>query len=100
MLRIGVVQTAAEGRVCLPPPGGGGRLPRAQYALIHRVPHDFLQAQAMSGNLFDLIRSRVPSPDKVLLELADGRQLSYSDALAWSGRARQHPGPARGRARR
>ncbi|TMJ26627.1 MAG: malonyl-CoA synthase, partial [Alphaproteobacteria bacterium] len=40
----------------------------------------------MSGNLFDLIRSRVPSPDKVLLELADGRQLSYSDALAWSGR--------------
>src|SRR6266704_2753307 len=86
MLRIGVVQTAAEGRVCLPPPGGGGRLPRAQYALIHRVPHDFSQAQAMSGNLFDLIRSRVPSPDKVLLELADGRQLSYSDALAWSGR--------------
>jgi malonyl-CoA/methylmalonyl-CoA synthetase len=40
----------------------------------------------MSGNLFDLIRSRVPSPDKILLELADGRQLSYSDALAWSGR--------------
>src|SRR6266849_4353620 len=33
----------------------------------------------MSGNLFDLIRSRVPSPDKVLLELADGRQLSYGE---------------------
>jgi malonyl-CoA/methylmalonyl-CoA synthetase len=40
----------------------------------------------MSGNLFDLIRSRVRSPDKALLELADGRQLSYGDALAWSGR--------------
>ena len=40
----------------------------------------------MSGNLFDLIRSHVPSPDKALLELADGRQLSYGDALAWSGR--------------
>src|SRR5216684_4314221 len=40
----------------------------------------------MSGNLFDLIRSHAPSRDKVLLELADGRQLSYGDALAWSGR--------------
>src|SRR2546430_1511398 len=53
MLRIGVVQTAAQGRVCLPPPGGGGRLPRAQYALIPRAPHDFSQAQALSGNLCD-----------------------------------------------
>src|SRR6266487_2390910 len=86
MLRIGVVQTAAEGRVCLPPPGGGGRLPRAQYALIHRVPHDFSQAQAMSGNLFDLIRSRVPSPDKVLLECSDGTRMSYGEALDLSGR--------------
>jgi malonyl-CoA/methylmalonyl-CoA synthetase len=40
----------------------------------------------MSGNLFDLLRSHVASPDKALLRLADGRQLSYSDALAWSGR--------------
>ena len=40
----------------------------------------------MSGNLFDLIGSRAPSPDKTLLELADGRRLSYGDALAWSGR--------------
>src|SRR6202521_2604774 len=40
----------------------------------------------MSGNLFDRLRSHVASPDKALLRLADGRQLSYSDALAWSGR--------------
>src|SRR5213080_18033 len=40
----------------------------------------------MSGNLFDLIRSHVPSPDKTLLELADGRRLNYGEALAWSGR--------------
>ena len=40
----------------------------------------------MSGSLFDLIRSHAPAADKALLELADGRQLSYGDALAWSGR--------------
>src|SRR5436309_11786855 len=40
----------------------------------------------MSGNLFDLIRSHVPSPDKTLLELADGRRLNYGEALARSGR--------------
>src|SRR6266480_450695 len=49
-------------------------------------PHEPFHASAMSGNLFDLIRSRVPAPDKALLELADGRQLSYADAFAWSGR--------------
>ena len=40
----------------------------------------------MSGNLFDLLSSRAPAPDKALLELADGRQLSYGEALAWAGR--------------
>src|SRR5436305_13488955 len=40
----------------------------------------------MSGNLFDLLRSHCPSPQKALLEVPDGRQLSYEEALAWSGR--------------
>jgi malonyl-CoA/methylmalonyl-CoA synthetase len=40
----------------------------------------------MSGNLFDLLSSRAPAPGKALLELADGRQLSYGEALAWAGR--------------
>src|SRR5205085_2099124 len=50
------------------------------------LERDPSQASAMSGNLFDLLRSRVRAPEKPLLELADGRQLNYADALAWSGR--------------
>src|SRR5665811_345312 len=40
----------------------------------------------MSGNLFDLIRERMPRPDKTLLETGDGRRLSYGDMLATIGR--------------
>ena len=40
----------------------------------------------MSGNLFDLLRSHRPSPQKALLEVPDGRRLSYEEVFAWSGR--------------
>lgn len=40
----------------------------------------------MSGNLFDLIRSRIPSSDKTLIETADGAAISYGDMLARSAR--------------
>src|SRR6266567_3374905 len=39
MLRIGVFQTAAKGRLCLPVPGGGGRMPRRQSELINRISY-------------------------------------------------------------
>src|SRR5712691_2687598 len=39
MLRIGVLQTAAQGRLCLPLPGGGGRMPRRQSELINRISY-------------------------------------------------------------
>ena len=40
----------------------------------------------MSANLFELLRSHAPRSEKTLLELPDGRQLSYGDAIAWAGR--------------
>jgi malonyl-CoA/methylmalonyl-CoA synthetase len=40
----------------------------------------------MSGNLFDLIRRRVPSSEKTFIETADGGRISYGDLLAQSGR--------------
>ena len=40
----------------------------------------------MSGNLFDLIRSRMPAASKTFLEMADGRRISYGDLVAMSGR--------------
>ncbi len=40
----------------------------------------------MSGNLFDLIRSRVPSPEKTFIETPDGGRIGYGDLLARSGR--------------
>lgn len=43
----------------------------------------------MSGNLFDLIRSRMPSADKTLIETASGERISYGDMLARSGRIAQ-----------
>jgi len=50
------------------------------------MTHEISSTADMSGNLFDLLRSHVPAPEKALLELADGRRLSYGDAIAWSGR--------------
>ena len=43
----------------------------------------------MSGNLFDLIRSRMPSADKTLIETASGERISYGDMLARSGQIAQ-----------
>ncbi|MGB8529137.1 MAG: AMP-binding protein, partial [Rhodoplanes sp.] len=43
----------------------------------------------MSGNLFDLIRSRIASADKTLIETASGERISYGDMLARSGRLAQ-----------
>ena len=43
----------------------------------------------MSGNLFDLIRSRMPSTDKTLIETASGERISYGDMLARSGQIAQ-----------
>jgi malonyl-CoA/methylmalonyl-CoA synthetase len=40
----------------------------------------------MSGNLFDLIRSRGPSTEKTLIETAAGERISYGEMLARSGR--------------
>jgi malonyl-CoA/methylmalonyl-CoA synthetase len=39
----------------------------------------------MSGNLFDLIRERIPRPDAPFLETADGRVWTYGDMLARTG---------------
>ncbi len=39
----------------------------------------------MSGNLFDLIRSRIPSAQKTFLEMADGGRITYGELLARSG---------------
>ena len=39
----------------------------------------------MSGNLFDLIRARMPAPDARFLETQDGRVWTYGDMLARSG---------------
>jgi malonyl-CoA/methylmalonyl-CoA synthetase len=39
-----------------------------------------------SGNLFDLIQSRIGSPGKVFLELKDGRHFTYADVVATSAR--------------
>ena len=38
----------------------------------------------MSANLFDIIRSRIPAPSKLLIETATGAQISYGDMLAQS----------------
>ncbi|MFZ0458450.1 MAG: malonyl-CoA synthase [Rhodoplanes sp.] len=43
----------------------------------------------MSGNLFDLIRSRIASADKTLIETASGERISYGDMLVRSGRLAQ-----------
>jgi len=40
----------------------------------------------MSGNLFDLIRRRIPSAGTPLLESPDGQAVSYGDMLALTGR--------------
>ena len=40
----------------------------------------------MSGNLFDLIRGRIPSAGKSLIETAAGERISYGEMLARSGR--------------
>jgi len=40
----------------------------------------------MSANLFDLIRARIPSSAKTLLQTADGRAITYGEMLAMSGR--------------
>ncbi|MGZ8396904.1 MAG: AMP-binding protein, partial [Rhodoplanes sp.] len=40
----------------------------------------------MSGNLFDLIRGRMPAADKTLIEMAAGERISYGEMLARSGR--------------
>jgi malonyl-CoA/methylmalonyl-CoA synthetase len=39
-----------------------------------------------SGNLFHLIESRITRPDKVFLDLTDGRCLTYADTVAMAGR--------------
>ena len=40
----------------------------------------------MTANLFDLIRRRMPSPHKTLLEMPSGRRITYADMLDISGR--------------
>jgi malonyl-CoA/methylmalonyl-CoA synthetase len=40
----------------------------------------------MSENLFDTLRSRIPSAHKPLIETADGARISYGEMLARSGR--------------
>src|SRR5689334_20247089 len=44
-----------------------------------------MSGKGMSGNLFDLIRSRIPSSEKTFIETGDGRGISYGDLLACSG---------------
>jgi malonyl-CoA/methylmalonyl-CoA synthetase len=40
----------------------------------------------MSGNLFDLVRARITSPEKTFIEDHDGRLVTYGDVLATSAR--------------
>ncbi|TIU67488.1 MAG: malonyl-CoA synthase, partial [Mesorhizobium sp.] len=38
----------------------------------------------MTNHLFDAFRSRMPAPDRLLMETDDGRSISYGDMLAKS----------------
>jgi malonyl-CoA/methylmalonyl-CoA synthetase len=42
--------------------------------------------QAMTNHLFDFFRARLPKLDRVFIETADGRTISYGDLLARSAR--------------